>query len=106
MTASELLLTYGDRRLQRLPTPTGPLGAGGDLRISAHYARRGLLTRSPESYWNRVISGAEVRILDQCLTDIALNVTLRALFAVAHIIAQHQFGPYIRDDRVRELFAS
>ena len=55
---------------------------------------------SPESIWNRVISGAEVRILDRCLTDTALNVTLRALFAVAHIIILHWFGPYIRDYRV------
>ena len=37
MTTSELLVKYGDRRLQRRPTPTGLLGAGGDPRISAHY---------------------------------------------------------------------
>ena len=56
---------------------------------------------SPVSCWNRVVSGAEVRILDQCqwLTDTALNVTLRALFAVAQIITQHRFGPSKKDDR-------
>ena len=32
---------------------------------------------SPESLWNRVVSGAEVRAVDQCSTDTALNVTLR-----------------------------
>ena len=53
-----------------------------------------------ESLWNLVISGAEVLILDQCLTDTVLNVTLRALFAVAHIIIPHRSGPYRRDDRV------
>ena len=45
---------------------------------------------SPESLWKRVISGAEVRILDQCLTDTALNVTLRALFAVVTLL--HRTG--------------
>ena len=30
---------------------------------------------------DQVISGAEVQILDPCLTDTALNVTLPALFA-------------------------
>ena len=56
---------------------------------------------SHESWCNRVISGAEVRIVDQCLTDSSLNVTfkLRALFAVAQIITQHRFGPYWRDDQ-------
>ena len=55
-----------------------------------------LSTRPPTSpgfRWNRVISGAEVRTVDRCLTDVAMIVTLRALFAVAHIIAQHRFGP-------------
>ena len=57
---------------------------------------------SPESLWNQVISGAEVRILehwDQFLTDTALNVTLRALFAVARIITPHRFGTYGRESR-------
>ena len=36
--------------------------------------------------------------MDQCQTEAALNVTL--LFAVAHIITPHRFGPYRRDDRV------
>ena len=45
-----------------------------------------------------MISGAEVRILDQCLKDTALNVMFRALFAVAHIITPHLFGPYTRDE--------
>ena len=56
---------------------------------------------SPESLRNRVILGAEVRsarTVDQCFTDNALNVALRALFAVTHIIAPHRLGPYIRDD--------
>ena len=35
------------------------------------------------------IGGADVRTVDQCLPDTALNVTLRALFAVAHLFAQH-----------------
>ena len=37
-----------------------------------------------------MISGAEVRAVDQCLTvtDTALNVKLRALFAVSPIITQ------------------
>ena len=38
--------------------------------------------------------------MDQCQMDAALNVKLRALFDVAHIITQHRFGPYTRDDRV------
>ena len=54
---------------------------------------------SPESLWNRAISGAEVRILDQRLTDAALNATLRALFSVAHIIIPHRLGPHRRDGR-------
>ena len=44
-------------------------------------------------------SGAEVRTVDQCSTHAALNETLRALFAVIHIITPHRFGSYIRDDR-------
>jgi hypothetical protein len=48
---------------------------------------------SPGFRWNRVISGAEVRNVDRSLTDVAMIVTLRALFAVAHIIAPHRFGP-------------
>ena len=63
---------------------------------------------SPESLWNRVISGGEVRILDQCLRDTALNVTLQALFAVTHTITPHRLGPYIRDENSadRAFFAS
>ena len=54
-----------------------------------------------------MISGAGVRILDPCQTDTALNVTLRALLAVAHSIIPQRFGPCIMDDRVvREPFAS
>ena len=57
MTTSEFLLKYGDRRLQRRPTPAGPLGlgAGGDPRISAHYdgfdqpGRRGVWTTFHQS---------------------------------------------------------
>ena len=44
---------------------------------------------------------------DQCLTDTALNVMLRALFAVAHIITPYRFGPYRRNDRgVKRALAS
>ena len=39
--------------------------------------------------------------MDQFLTDAVLNhVTLGALFAAAHIITQHVFVSYIRDNRV------
>ena len=53
---------------------------------------------SPEYLWNRAIS--RVWTVDQGLTDTALNVTSRALFAVARMITLHRFGPYIRNDRV------
>ena len=40
------------------------------------------------------------------LNGTALNVTLQALFAIAHIITPQRFGPYTRHDRVvRELFS-
>ena len=48
-----------------------------------------------------------MRIWDQCSTDAALNVTLRAVFAVAHIVTPRRFGPCMRDERaVREPLAS
>ena len=55
-----------------------------------------------------MISGAGVRATDRrLLTDAALNVTLRALLAVAHIITPHRFGAYLGDEcRADSVFAS
>ena len=48
-----------------------------------------------------MISGADVRAVDQCVTDAELNVTLRAIFAVNHILTPHgphRFKPCVRDE--------